>query len=315
MQRKSLILPIFSAAAIASVMTGCGLDTLAMSGPLAGASPRIAADAASAVEGDAMFTTMDDLDLNLDDAQAAGPNEAPPRHLSRSITQENRDGSITTRQYNPDGSEVITRKKGTDVVMEEDFSAPVSAQPSYRVPAGSSTELVTLTVKRTLNGSSGGGKILRSLLAKHIVGMQSDIQLVAPNGDKATRDRLVEDYVNNKPGHTHVATSTKRGSYVMDTTLDRASGVVRGIGRQTKADGSMVDIQTVVNPDKSHERITDDQAKHQLTDLKWKADRSGNGVLMDTSTQPPTQLATMSWDSSGKGAISYANGQSKAFKP
>lgn len=294
----------------AGVMVGCGQPATLLS--LTGGHDSPAALALR--QSDEVFfgvqSDMDELEVENEEADPSDGLQA-----NKTMTRLNKDGSTTTRTYFTDGSLHVTRvgKNGASV-LDESFSAPMAASASVSVPPDAKVLLVKVTYARTPNGSTGSGSLLRAYVQKALFRSESDLTLTTPQGDTVLRTRLAENYVKNHAGHSLVTAKSKRGDYVLDTVLDPQSGVKTGKGKLTRPDGTIVTTTITLNPDKSKVRIMEDTKTQLRTTLNFIPDKSGTGTIENLATTPATQIATIAWDTTGKGQVTYNDGTTKKFR-
>ena len=254
---------------------------------------------------------------NFDDIDAANEeaDPTPPGPSKRTLITTNKDGSTTTHVTYMDGSQQVTRV-GKNGVTTEDvrYSAPMAASASVNVPPDAQTWEVKIAYVRTPNGSTGTGYLLRTFEQKKLYRSEASETLKTPQGDNVLRTRLAEAYLNNHAGHTLVTAQSKRGNYELDTVLNPQTGVKVGNGKLIRPDGSIVTTVLTENPDKSKVRVTEDTKIQQRTTLKFAIDKSGTGTIENLATNPPTQIATIQWDTTGKGLITYNDGTTKKFR-
>jgi len=258
---------------------------------------------------------LDDMDAAFEEDDPTGGDQPPAGpQVRRSVNRTNKDGSTTVRNYFNDGSmQVLRTAADGKVLMDEGFSAPTESTASVEVPAGAKTLVVQVTYKVTPNGSTGSGSMLRSYVSRKLFRSETSMTLTTAAGEAVSRSRIAEGYDHGRATHVLTTAKNKRGDYKLETTLDPATGVKVSKGELTKPDGTVVTTTTTQNPDKSKVRVTENTKTKQRITLNYNADKTGTGKIEDLSSDPAVEIATIQWDSSGKGTVTYKDGKVRKF--
>lgn len=258
---------------------------------------------------------LDDMDAAVEEDDPTGGDQPPAGpQVRRSVTRTNKDGSTTVRNYFTDGSmQVLRTAVDGKVLLDEAFSAPAESSASVEVPAGARTHMVQVTYKVTPNGSTGTGSMTRTYVSRKLFRSETTMTLTTAAGETVARSRVAEGYDKGRATHVLTTAKNKRGDYKLEATLDPATGVKVGKGELLKPDGTLVTTTTTQNPDKSKVRVTENTKTHQRITLNYNADKTGTGKIEDLATDPAAEIATIQWDSSGKGTITYKDGKVRKF--